>query len=144
MNLVLPSSLILAVAATLLAGRAGEAGDAAGDDPGVVHVHGLAPDPDDPEAILAATHTGLFRIEDGQGARVGDAHHDLVGFTVTDDGAFLASGHPDLQSDLAVPDVPPCSASSGRTTGARRGNRSRSSGRRTSTPSPSSAGGLRR
>jgi hypothetical protein len=70
------------------------------DDPGVVHVHGLAADPEDPTVVLAATHTGLFRVEeDGKAQRVGTGWHDLMGFTVAPDGTFYASGHPDLQTE---------------------------------------------
>jgi hypothetical protein len=77
-------------------------------DPGVVHVHGLGTDPADRQVVYAATHTGLFRIEDGEAERVGAGYHDLMGFTITPDGTFLASGHPDMQSDdLRLPDAPP-------------------------------------
>jgi len=69
------------------------------EDPGVVHVHGLAEDPDDPTAVLAATHTGLFRVHDGNARRVGEGWHDLMGFTVSPDGTLYASGHPDLQTE---------------------------------------------
>lgn len=90
----------LAAIAVVLAGCAGSSGgDAASDDPGPVHVHGVAPDPVDPDAVVVATHTGLFRVVDGDAERVGDGYHDLMGFTVGDDGTFYASGHPDLQSD---------------------------------------------
>lgn len=68
-------------------------------DPGVVHVHGLAVDPEDATVVLAATHTGLFRVQDGAAQRVGEGWHDLMGFTVAPDGTFYASGHPDLQTE---------------------------------------------
>ena len=91
----------LAAITVVLAGCAGGTadGDAASDEPGPVHVHGVAPDPDDPDAVVVATHTGLFRVVDGDAERVGDGYHDLMGFTVADDGTLYASGHPDLQSD---------------------------------------------
>lgn len=78
-------------------------------DPGVVHVHRLAVAPDDPGALYVATHTGLFRSDEGgPPQRVGDRYHDLMGFTITEDSRFLASGHPDLRSaDLQLPDRPP-------------------------------------
>jgi hypothetical protein len=95
------STCYLTAIAVVLAGCAGgsSGGDAASDDPGPVHVHGVAPDPNDRDAVVVATHTGLFRIVDGVAERVGDGYHDLMGFTVGDDGTFYASGHPDLQSD---------------------------------------------
>lgn len=67
------------------------------DDPGLLHVHGLAVDPADDDALFVATHTGLFHVVGGEVERVGDAWHDLMGFTIADDGTFYASGHPDLQ-----------------------------------------------
>ena len=69
-------------------------------DVGVVHVHGLGVDPAD-GALYAATHSGLFRIEgDGAAERVGEHWHDLMGFTVVGPNRFVASGHPDLRTDL--------------------------------------------
>lgn len=80
----------------------------AADDPGPIHVHGLASDPDDPGTVLAATHTGLFAIRDGDAERRGDGWHDLMGFTVAADGSYLASGHPDLTDDqLQIEGRPP-------------------------------------
>ncbi|MPZ73578.1 MAG: exo-alpha-sialidase [Nitriliruptorales bacterium] len=80
---------------------------AAAEDPGLIHVHELAVEPDGAE-VYAATHTGLFRIRDGVAERVGDHFHDLMGFTITDQGDFLASGHPDLRtSELEVAEKPP-------------------------------------
>lgn len=84
----------------------GSAGDVPANDPGLVHVHGLGVDPAD-GAIYAATHTGLFRLEEGSATRMG-AMHDLMGFTVAGPGRFLASGHPDLRDeDLLVDGKPP-------------------------------------
>lgn len=84
----------------VLAGCAADpSAEVAADDPGPVHIHGVAPDPDAPDVLVVATHTGLYRVSDGDAERVGDAYHDLMGFTVADDGTFYASGHPDLQSD---------------------------------------------
>lgn len=78
------------------------------DDPGPVHVHGLASDPDDPDTVLVATHTGLFAVRDGEAQRRGDGWHDLMGFTVAADGSYLASGHPDLTDDqLQIEGRPP-------------------------------------
>ena len=59
------------------------------------HVHGLAVDPDD-GALLIATHTGLYRAPEGStdATRVGEDASDLMGFTVTESGDYLSSGHP--------------------------------------------------
>ena len=84
----------------------GSAGEVPANDPGLLHVHGLGVDPAD-GALYAATHTGLFRVEDANAVRVGPLH-DLMGFTVAGPGSFLASGHPDLRDeDLLVDGKPP-------------------------------------
>ena len=65
----------------------------------VHHIHGLAFDPRDPTALLAATHTGLARIRPGANPEwVGGIRFDLMGFTVppAELGTLYASGHPDL------------------------------------------------
>ncbi len=98
--------------AALLAGcGAGNLRDRAApqQDPGVVHIHALAIDPTDERSLYVATHTGLFRVgADGLAQRVGEHYHDLMGFTVAGPGDFIASGHPDLQTDqLLVPGKPP-------------------------------------
>lgn len=70
------------------------------EEPGVVHVHGLGINPADGR-MYVATHFGLWRHEDtGEVERVGDAHHDLMGFTVVGEDHFLASGHPIVAEDL--------------------------------------------
>ena len=77
------------------------------DDPGLVHVHGLAVNPAD-TVLYAATHTGLFRVEDGTASRVGDRYQDTMGFTIAGPDQFLGSGHPDLRDqDLRVDGKPP-------------------------------------
>jgi len=78
------------------------------EDPGPLHVHALAVDPENDDAVLAATHTGLFRLDgDGQ-ERVSEHWHDLMAFAVVDDGVLVASGHPALDAEhLRVPDRPP-------------------------------------
>jgi hypothetical protein len=71
------------------------------EDTGPVHVHGLGVNPKD-SALFIATHTGLFRVEDGERAakRVGDSRQDTMGFAVTGPDRFLGSGHPDASEDL--------------------------------------------
>lgn len=64
---------------------------------GVSHVHGLGVDPGD-EALLVATHHGLFRIAAGASAAepIGATLQDTMGFTIVGPGRYFASGHPDL------------------------------------------------
>jgi hypothetical protein len=73
----------------------------------LVHVHRLQQASDG--ALYAATHTGLYRIDrDGGITSVGDAVHDLMGFTVAGPRDLLASGHPDLRDEaLQVQGKPP-------------------------------------
>lgn len=80
---------------------------------GLVHVHGLGADPGEPGAVYAAAHTGLWRIAldttgptwspTGEPEQVAGRAQDTMGFTVTGEGDFLASGHPDPaeQPDLS-------------------------------------------
>jgi hypothetical protein len=98
----IPYRLLTAAAVAVFATAACSGTPSSGldpDDPGVVHVHGLAIDPEHADVVYAATHTGLFRIHETVAERVGEDFHDLMGFTVADDGTFYASGHPDLQAE---------------------------------------------
>lgn len=67
----------------------------------ITHVHAITRDPED-GTILLATHEGLFRLENQELIRVGPVV-DLMGFTVTGEGRYLASGHPGLGTDLPEP-----------------------------------------
>jgi hypothetical protein len=71
------------------------------EDPGPIHVHGLGVDPAD-EALFIASHTGLFRLPEGEDVaeRVADRHQDTMAFTIIGPGHFLGSGHPDGREDL--------------------------------------------
>jgi photosystem II stability/assembly factor-like uncharacterized protein len=62
---------------------------------GPEHVHGLGINPAD-GALFIATHTGLFRVAQGQerARRVGEGTQDTMGFTVVGRNRFLGSGHP--------------------------------------------------
>jgi hypothetical protein len=66
-------------------------------DPGPVHVHGLGVNPSD-GALFIATHTGMYRVEEGErkAERVGQRYQDTMGFTVVGPDRFLGSGHPDF------------------------------------------------
>jgi hypothetical protein len=70
-------------------------------DPGPVHVHGLGVNPAD-GALYIATHTGMYRVEQGErtAERVADRYQDTMGFTIVGPNRFLGSGHPDLRDDL--------------------------------------------
>ncbi len=67
--------------------------------PEVHHIHGLAVDGRDPDALYVATHTGLVRVRpNGALEWVGNHRFDLMGFTAhpRESGLIYASGHPDL------------------------------------------------
>ena len=76
-------------------------------DPGPVHVHGLGVNPAD-NALFLATHTGLYRVDQGErkAERVGDRLQDTMGFTVVGPNRFLGSGHPDL-NEAQEQNLPP-------------------------------------
>lgn len=76
-------------------------------DPGPVHVHGLGVDPAD-GALFIATHTGLFRVDEGErkAERVGDRYQDTMGFTIVGPNRFLGSGHPDI-NEAREKNLPP-------------------------------------
>ena len=77
-------------------------------DPGMLHVHALHADPSGTGVLLAAAHTGLFRIDGQSTERISDAWHDLMALAVTPDGTLLACGHPALDADhLRLPEHPP-------------------------------------
>lgn len=57
------------------------------------HVHGLGVDPADGR-VYVATHQGLYTVARGQKPKlVGDSRDDFMGFTVTGENTFIASGH---------------------------------------------------
>jgi photosystem II stability/assembly factor-like uncharacterized protein len=67
-------------------------------------IHGLAVDPNDPKVLYVATHHGLIRGVEGDGAwrwfLVGNYRADFMGFSMHPNGkTFYASGH-------KVPDAP--------------------------------------
>ncbi|CCH76875.1 conserved hypothetical protein [Nostocoides japonicum T1-X7] len=64
-------------------------------------MHALATDPGS-GALLIASHSGLYRADARGIQQVGPAI-DLMGFTVTGPGRYLASGHPQPGTDLPQP-----------------------------------------
>ena len=65
------------------------------------HIHGLGREPGTGVVVLA-THGGLFRLDPAGPVLVGPVV-DLMGFAVAPDGAYLASGHPGVGTDLEQP-----------------------------------------
>ncbi|MGE4427163.1 MAG: F510_1955 family glycosylhydrolase [Solirubrobacteraceae bacterium] len=61
----------------------------------VSHIHGLGVNPAD-DALIVATHSGLFRAAPGQrrAVRLSELRQDTMGFTVVGADRFLGSGHP--------------------------------------------------
>lgn len=61
----------------------------------VSHIHGLGVNPAD-DALIVATHSGLFRAAPGQrrAERLSELRQDTMGFTVVGADRFLGSGHP--------------------------------------------------
>jgi hypothetical protein len=98
----LAGALLLALAILVVAACSGEGDEAAeGADGDPIHAHGLGVNPAD-GALYIATHTGLFRMEEGsdEATRIGDRRQDTMGFTVAGPDRFLGSGHPDLREGL--------------------------------------------
>ncbi|MFD4314938.1 F510_1955 family glycosylhydrolase [Streptomyces sp. NPDC058548] len=87
------AALTLALALSLTAcsspgDRAPDADSAAA----LSHIHGLGLRGD---SLYVATHQGIYTPDaDGAPVPVGDRRDDFMGFTVTAEGHFLASGHP--------------------------------------------------
>ncbi|MFE3022365.1 F510_1955 family glycosylhydrolase [Streptomyces sp. NPDC059256] len=60
----------------------------------ISHIHGVEVGPSD-NKLYVATHEGIYTPDQkGRPELVGDRKDDFMGFTVTADGSFLASGHP--------------------------------------------------
>ncbi|MCM2392803.1 F510_1955 family glycosylhydrolase [Streptomyces albipurpureus] len=60
----------------------------------ISHIHGVEIGPSDGK-LYVATHEGIYTPDlNGRPELVGDRKDDFMGFTITADGAFLASGHP--------------------------------------------------
>ncbi|WP_328941121.1 exo-alpha-sialidase [Streptomyces sp. NBC_00250] len=82
-------TMALALTACSSSGAAAPEG---GSGAALSHIHGLGVRGD---TLYVATHQGLHTPDaDGRPTPVGDRRDDFMGFTVTAEGAFLASGHP--------------------------------------------------
>jgi hypothetical protein len=66
------------------------------------HVHGIARHPQSGEAYVA-THDGLYVFGRSSPPRRVGPTIDLMGFTITEQGQLLASGHPGVGTDLPQP-----------------------------------------
>ena len=60
----------------------------------ISHVHALVTNPAD-GSLLAATHEGVFKLENGVATLVGKGHQDTMGLAVIGPDQFYASGHPE-------------------------------------------------
>lgn len=79
--------------------NAPEAVDGVGGPVEVGHIHGIGVDPADGRLYIGA-HQGVFAVgPDGALQPAGTERFDTMGFTVAGPGRFLASGHPQLDSD---------------------------------------------
>jgi photosystem II stability/assembly factor-like uncharacterized protein len=94
---------VIMLAAVAISGGCGSTTET-NAQPGAGHIHGLGVNPAD-EALFVATHTGMFRLAEGESEpqRVGDRLQDTMGFTVVGPDHFLGSGHPDIYRDEDLP-----------------------------------------
>ena len=125
--------LALLMAPLLLAAACGEATDPTpgidGEETAMGHIHGIGIDPAD-GTLYAATHFGLFRVDDQTVVRVADRWQDTMAFTVGATTTSWAAATP-----ICVRTCPHTLASSNPAMPVKRGGRSPCRARRTSTPS---------
>ena len=65
------------------------------------HIHGIAFDPQDGKIYLA-THTGIEILHEGKREKIGKGDYDVMGFTISSDGIFYASGHVESLGDVGI------------------------------------------
>ncbi|KUO16520.1 F510_1955 family glycosylhydrolase [Streptomyces dysideae] len=96
-----PRTLLAAAGAALTAlllaacgnGSSGTDDTSEAPAPALSHVHGLGVGSAD-DRVYVATHDGLYMVADGQEPKlVGDRRDDFMGFTITGEDTFIASGH---------------------------------------------------
>ena len=116
MNLLTRRSLVLgglgllgtgALAACASPAQTPAPAEASSPGTAITHVHAITRDTvtgggAGAGTILLATHEGLFHLQDGELTQMGPVV-DLMGFTVTPEGRYLASGHPGPGTDLPEP-----------------------------------------
>jgi photosystem II stability/assembly factor-like uncharacterized protein len=72
---------------------AGAAADTSESSGTLSHVHGLGVNPADGR-VYVATHSGLYTVAKGEKPQlVGNRKDDFMGFTITGENTFIASGH---------------------------------------------------
>ncbi|MFC4467808.1 F510_1955 family glycosylhydrolase [Streptomyces xiangluensis] len=92
------ASLVLAACGggTVDTGAAADTSESSG---ALSHVHGLGVDPADGR-VYVATHSGLYTVAKGEKPKlVGNREDDFMGFTITGENTFIASGHGATGSD---------------------------------------------
>ena len=102
-------AVVAAAAALSACGGSDDTADESGSaDPqtsvgALAHVHGLGVNPSD-DALIIATHTGLFRSAEGdrRAQPYGDSRQDVMGFSVLGPDRFVGSGHP-AADDTSLP-----------------------------------------
>ncbi|MEU9605520.1 F510_1955 family glycosylhydrolase [Streptomyces sp. NPDC048057] len=94
-RLIALSASTLALALTLTAcGGDGDDGGKSAASADISHIHGVGVHPTDGK-LYVATHNGVYTPGDKNApVLVGDRKDDFMGFAITADGTFLASGHP--------------------------------------------------
>lgn len=93
----------IALSATIAISGCGasDASEGSGEPESVFgHVHGIAVNPGD-GGVYVASHSGVFRLVDGEPELIADRRQDTMGFTIAGPDEFLASGHP--ASDSSEP-----------------------------------------
>ncbi len=96
------SILILTSASLLLAACTGNSGESVSLSD--THIHGLAVDRGNSNAVYIATHHGTLLLQDGNLTLIGDKKDDYMGFSPhpTDPNIFFSSGHPSGGGNLGV------------------------------------------
>lgn len=92
---------VVSVAGLVLTACSAPSSSSGGQDVAITHIHTALRDPGSGDLLLA-THQGLFRLDGGALRPVGPGM-DLMSFTIDSDGTYLASGHPNVESDLPEP-----------------------------------------
>ena len=88
----------LAVLVAVATALAACSSDTSRHPPKLGHIHGMGLDPAD-QTLFVATHYGLFRVAGPEEPKlVGGIVQDFMGFTVVGPNHFLASGHPNENS----------------------------------------------
>ena len=109
--LVVAGVVVVVLAVLALRGGSGEVGETLGGAQsltpvdGFTDVHGLAVNPENPDEVYVATHSGLIRGKGGsEWALVGEYRADFMGFTMhpTTGDTFWASGHPPRGGNIGV------------------------------------------